>query len=262
MIITLYGSDAYRRKKKLDEIIASFIKKKADLSLKIIDVEEEGGLERAIGFWGTPSLFGDTKLLIIKYAFAITDRNRFKKFFKNAVVSREATLLLCDGTKQIGKEWAFLKEKPNLTQEFANLSNSKFASFVSEEAKAQNIVIQDSALDYFAKAFAPDSWGAVRELEKLALLGTSPISLDFLKNCGVRIEGDFFSYIFGWFQKSVPSKLKNLEELLIAKNDPAKIFNVLAYQDKSELRRFADYDVEVKSGRLEYEEVLLELAIT
>jgi len=47
------------------------------------------------------------------------------------------------------------------------------------------------------------------------------------------------------------------------KDDPARVFNSLAYRlgSEGEARLYADYDVAVKSGKLEYEEVLLELAL-
>lgn len=261
MIITLQGPDAYRRKKKLDEITARYLEGNAHLAFEVIDAEEDGALDRAMVFWRTPSLFQDAKLLVIKQAFAMADHGHFKKFLKDAASGEEATLLLSDDTKQISREFSFLKEKPNLVQEFLYLHATEFASFVRDEAASRNLTIEKNSLEYLAHAFAGDSWGVIRELEKLALLKTSTISIDILKNCGVHTEGDFFSYISGWFRKSVPLRLLNLENLLASKNDPAKIFNVLAYQDQGQLRRFADYDVEIKSGRLEYEEALLELAL-
>jgi len=45
--------------------------------------------------------------------------------------------------------------------------------------------------------------------------------------------------------------------------DPAaKIFNILAAQAGEKIPRMADYDIAVKSGKLDYEEVLLDLAIS
>ncbi len=265
MIITLYGSDAYRRRKKLNELIAQFIEKRTHLALEVVHGEEDGALERAEAFWGTSSLFQDAKLLVIKQTLDTADNARFKKFLKkvssSSVSDTEATLVLSLDTKQITKEFSFLKEKPNRTQEFSYLLGSKFTTFVQGEATLRNTTIEKDALEYLAGAFAGDSWGAIQELEKLALLKPMPISLAVLKNCGVQVEGDFFSYISGWFRKPVPGRLLNLEKLLASKNDPAKVFNVLAYQDSNMLRRFADYDVEIKSGRLEYDEALLELAI-
>lgn len=261
MIITLYGPDTYRRKQKLDEIVRSYIEKKANLAYEVVDAEEEGALLRAVVFWETPSLFQDTKLLVVKHALDIAEQSRLKKFLKIAATSKQSTLVLSEDTKLIRKEFYFLKEKPNQAQEFALLEGPEFFLFVGNEANKRNLKIESSALKILTEAFAGDSWGVVQELDKLTLLRVPQISLDLLKNCDIHREGDFFSYISDWFRKSAPERLQNLEQLFVAKNDPAKIFNVLAYQDKTQLRRFADYDVEIKSGRLEYEEALLELAI-
>ncbi|MDP1689297.1 MAG: hypothetical protein Q8L47_04185 [bacterium] len=261
MIITLYGPDAYRRNKKLDQLILSYTEKRANLALEVVDAEDEDGLERARSFLVSSSLFQDTKLVVIKNAISGTDQGQFKKLFKNIVITEESTLIISDDTKLITKDLSFLKDKPNRVQEFANLNNREFVTFIGEEAKARNINIPNDVVEYLARAFLNNSWGVTQELDKLSLLKSSEITKKLIKNSGVNIEGDFFAYISYWFRKPVSERLLNLESLFASKNDAAKIFNILAYQDQSQLRRFADYDVEIKSGKLEYEEALLELAL-
>ena len=51
-------------------------------------------------------------------------------------------------------------------------------------------------------------------------------------------------------------------ETLLAMNDPAaKLFNILASQWKEKIPQFAKYDLAIKSGKLEYEEALVDLVI-
>ena len=55
-----------------------------------------------------------------------------------------------------------------------------------------------------------------------------------------------------------------LEKLFISSEEPAKIFNILAGLDRLPdelIRRLADYDIAVKSGKLDYEEILLSLVL-
>ncbi len=85
--------------------------------------------------------------------------------------------------------------------------------------------------------------------------------MDTLKKAGIRLKEDFFGMVFGWLSKPVREKLCVLERLFALKTEEQKIFNILAYQDVSKLRRFADYDVLIKSGKLECEDVLLDLAL-
>ena len=75
--------------------------------------------------------------------------------------------------------------------------------------------------------------------------------------------------IFGHLNKirasrDVGQKLAFLEDLLSRNNDPTMIFNMASasfYLDKKQKIKMADYDVAVKSGKLEYEEVLLDLML-
>lgn len=261
MVITLYGSDSYRRQKKLHEIISRYKEKRLSLDFEEVDAEEEDALERALEFWSTPSLFQDTKLLVVKQPFAAAGGSDFKKFVKNAAYKKDATLVLSDTTDRIRQEFSFLKEEPNLVQEFPQLEGAAFTAFIREEIRVRGFLIERDALEYLSRVFHGDSWGVVEELSKLSLLEIFPLTLALLKQSGVREESDFFSCISGWFRKRLAERLYSLEELFNYKTEPAQIFNVLAYQDRGELRRFADFDVEVKSGRLEYEEVLIELAL-
>ena len=57
------------------------------------------------------------------------------------------------------------------------------------------------------------------------------------------------------------TKISTLERLLAEKGDGAKIFNVLAYQKKEHIVQFADYDVAIKSGKIDYEEALLDFVL-
>ena len=63
---------------------------------------------------------------------------------------------------------------------------------------------------------------------------------------------------------SIGERLIALEKLIGERgDDPARIFNGLAYQLKNaeEAQMYADYDIAVKAGKLEYEEVLLAIAL-
>jgi hypothetical protein len=63
--------------------------------------------------------------------------------------------------------------------------------------------------------------------------------------------------------ENIGQRLAILEKLLES-GDPAMIFNILAvspYADADWKKRIADYDASIKSGKLEYEEVLLELSL-
>ena len=264
MIITLYGPDSYRRGQKLKEIVGRFLEKKSRISYEEVDGDDEDALSRARDFMGTPSLFGDPKLLVMQRVLAHESQALLKKLLKDAAPNSSATIIISDDAKQLRKELSFLKEKPNLVQEFKALERAQFISFIGEEAGRLGLGLDGEAIERLTAAFIPDTWGVATELSKLYFLSLSKeyhITPSLLTSLGVSAQDDFFFYISGWFRRSSHERLRSLEELFSAKHNPAKIFNIMAYLDPRELRRFADYDVEVKSGRLEYEEALLELAL-
>jgi len=64
--------------------------------------------------------------------------------------------------------------------------------------------------------------------------------------------------------KTIKERLSALELFLGDRgDDPARVFNSIAYRlgSAGEAEKFANYDVAIKSGKLEYEEILLEIAL-
>ncbi len=63
----------------------------------------------------------------------------------------------------------------------------------------------------------------------------------------------------------MPQKIIELEKLFIADEEPIQIFNIMASLKQLPLnliKKLADYDVMVKSGKIDYEEILVDLALS
>ena len=66
------------------------------------------------------------------------------------------------------------------------------------------------------------------------------------------------------YEGDLGQRLITLERLFQMREEPVKIFNILAsrtYLSFEDLQKMADYDIMVKSGKMEYEEVLLDLIL-
>ena len=105
------------------------------------------------------------------------------------------------------------------------------------------------------------SWILENELQKIALANfQKPVSLVDLQKA-IRPAASDFSFLKTkniFFERTVGRRLFWLEDLIMTKEEPAYLFNLLAYQAQGkDLGRFAEYDVSIKSGGLEYEEALL-----
>ncbi len=240
MIIYLYGPDSYRRQKKLKEITFAYKQKHLGLTTENFDLIEEEAWTRFRQFLGAQSLFGSSKLAIISGLGELKDKEVFK-IIKPLMEVEGLTLVILED-KKLNKDFDFLLHKPALSQNFDYLNPNQLSAFIKKEIQKREISLPINLINLLAETYASDTWGLVTELDKLALGGEFEKILPHI---------NIFRTKFN---------LISLEHLLI-NEDPAKIFNLIAYQTR-EKEKFADYDAAVKSGKLDYETALLDLAIS
>lgn len=250
MVIYLFGPDSYRRGEKLKEIVAEYEKKHSRLTVDRFDLEEEGAKENLAEFLASTSLFEPTKLAVVS-GLETADK-KFGDSLKLCLEDKNTTLVIV-ADKKLGKDFAWL-QKAKLAQEFENLEGSQYFTWAEKQGEKFGTKLPSATLRALTEAFAGDSWGLVTELEKISLGGKFEGGLDIPEFFPLvqRIKGS----------GTLPQRLSALAHAL-DHEDPAAVFNVAASIASPEQKaRFADYDVAVKSGKLEYEEVLLDLVIT
>ncbi len=263
MIIFLYGPDDYRRVQKKKEIIAEFIKKHSNLGLGVFDLEEEGATEWFAEFARSQSIFETAKLAVLENAFEL-DPAKLAKLSKPLAVEKGTTVLLAEKDKPV-KVLSFLTTKPVLAQEFKALAGPELASFAIEEAKKLDLKLAPPAAQFLATVYAGQSWALVTELQKLSALRpgeAAAIEKSDLDALDLEAAPNYWALLNGMKSYDARTRLVALETLF-AMNDPApKLFNILAAQAGEKTPRMAEYDLMVKSGKLDYEEALLDLAIS
>lgn len=241
MIIFLYGPDSYRRLEKQKEIIAEYRKKHSNLTRERFYLDEEDSWQRFKDFVLNQSLFGSSRLAVISHLPA---GKELVKILKDNLESENLVILVLAEDKP-PKILEFLLKRPVISQFFNYLTGEQFKKFALDEAGKRGIVSSPAIVSQLALNYKNNSWGLITELEKMALGGTLPQNrppLNLWKTLGFL-------------------NLANLERLL-GYEDPAKIFNLLILRARpKEKIRLADYDVLVKSGRLDYEEALLDFVI-
>ncbi|HEY4523915.1 MAG TPA: hypothetical protein VJK04_03540 [Candidatus Paceibacterota bacterium] len=260
MIFVLIGSDSYRRRRRARAILEAYAEKHSRNTIEMFDLLSAEATVRFFEFGRTPGLFDSLRFAVLENLGEVEKVGELKKYLKN--IERKSDVMVMVSENTISKDFTFLKQKPNKVEYFDVLSRAEFVEFLKKEAKKKGANLDANAISFMADIFRGDSLGAVNELQKLSFLKNARISLDFLRREeGLRAPHDFFSLLRGLWGTSLPAKLKNLELLLSLNEDPAKIFNVLAYLDAQNIGQFADYDVLVKSGKIDYEEALLEYVI-
>jgi DNA polymerase III delta subunit len=266
MIIFLHGPDEYRRLQKKKWIIEEFRKKHAGLAVGRFDLMEKEEFGRFAEFIGSQSMFDPKKLAILDNVFEDVGGEINKKeltaTLKTAAKNPNTTVLVSEKNKS-SEGLTFLAGKSaNIEhQDFPYLTGPKWEAFVSELAKENGINLQLAAVKFLTEAYQNDTWSLATEIGKIAGLPKKNIGLKDLETLDIEINPDYFSLLKNLKNYELGARLASLEKLFLMNEAMPKIFNMIAYQLPDKLDRLAKYDVLVKSGKLEYEEVLVDLVI-
>lgn len=272
MIILLYGSDSYRRQKELNKIIQNFRDKHPAAAFERFNFEEGNEKEEFLRFQEfalSQSIFSPKKMAILENVWN-PEIKEIKKFLKSQIASEDLIIVISE-EKSPSAIFKFLLDEARLISEFVNLTSEKLRNFIKKEAEERGMNLTQRALNFLAQEFNSDTWALVTEIEKLSLIikegEKTAVDLPRILKIGDYQQAlNFFSFINAIERyEQMPGKIKALEELFFARQEPVKIFNVLAagrYLSPELIRELADFDVAVKSGKMDYDEVLLDLALS
>ena len=154
-------------------------------------------------------------------------------------------------------------------EEFPNFEAEKLRFFIQKEAKERKAILTPGTVNFLAEVYKNDSWGLVNELDKISLISPiSPVDIIDLKKIGdYNYESpDIFAFINAVSRNwSLARRMNTLEKLFISQEEPVKIFNIFAslnWLPRQIIKKLADCDIMVKSGKMDYEEVLVDLALS
>ncbi|HUX35667.1 MAG TPA: hypothetical protein VMV71_01380 [Candidatus Paceibacterota bacterium] len=274
MIIFLHGPDEYRRLQKKKEIIAEFRKKHEGVAISRFDLADKEEFPKFAEFIGSQSLFDPKKLAVLENVFEVIGGETLKKELsarlKEAAKNPDITVLVSEKNKS-SEGLTFLAGKStNIKhQDFPYLTGVKWESFISEAAKENGIMLQPAAVKFLAEAYQNDTWMLVTEIGKISGIpnpSTSSgqgksIGIKELESLDIEINPDYFGLLKNLKNYEMGARLASLEKLFLLNEAMPKVFNMIAYQIPDKLPQLAKYDVLVKSGKLEYEEVLVDLIL-
>jgi DNA polymerase III delta subunit len=262
MLIFLFGSDDYRRAQKKKDIIAEFTKKRSALGLRSFDFETDGDVEQFEEFAANQSIFDAAKLAVTENAFEV-EAKELVKLFKPLAARKDINILLSEREKPV-KTLSFLLEEPSFSQKFENLEGLAWTSFIIAEAKKLGLTLDAGAAEFLATVHQGNSWALVTELQKLAtsdVAAVSNVKKADLDRLDLEAAPNYWALITALKGTDPRSRLLALEKMLAQNDPPAKIFNILASQWQEKIPQLAEYDFQIKSGKMEYEEAILELVI-
>jgi DNA polymerase III delta subunit len=266
MIIYLYGPDSYRRQEKLNEYIERYKEKYAS-GAGFFYLDKEDDLARFKDFCKSQSLFELSKLGVV-FNFSDLEKADLKEFnslIKENLKNKDLTLIL-NGDKKPIKDFSFLLKEPVISHNFDLLEGLELKKFLDAEIEKRKIELDQKSRELILSGLNSNTWEIVSALEKLSLLDEKKIDQKILeKHIDLLPALDIFGRINKMREGcSAGSRLSVLEELYERGADSAMIFNVFAaspYLNKDQKIMMADYDAAIKSGKLEYDEVLLDLML-
>ncbi len=260
MIIVLYGPDSYRRLKKLEEIVRSYREKQSGLSYERFELTENGDFLKFKIFASNRSIFDPVRLVVLDDPFVANSLKELKEILKANQKSDDLVIVI-NSDKKPPTTFATLLKSPTQVQEFPALKDRALIVFIKKIAASLELDLELSMTSFLAETFGSDTWGIATELEQMAL------SASYLPKRKIRpLANNYWQLINSIkYGREARERLVALEIILSERRDePGRVFNSLAYRlrNETEANLFADYDVTVKSGKLEYEEVLLDYALS
>ncbi|MDD5431160.1 MAG: hypothetical protein PHP03_02975 [Candidatus Pacebacteria bacterium] len=262
MIIYLYGPDSYNRHEKLKAIQEDYRTKHPKSILDAFDLEEENKFSLLKEFVKSRSLFEASKMAIIRNTGFLEDKEikEIISLLKENMENKDTVLCLTED-KKLPKAFDFLLKEPVYKYEFDNLEGMEWQRFVWNEVKKRGLVIDRESQDLLMRAYAGNVWGLITELDKLSLLQEKNITKSILKKHFDDLPAVNVFDVLGDIKntRNTGMKLAALEELFSRGQDPTMIFNLFSVfaRTPQEKEKMADYDAAVKSGKMEYEEILL-----
>lgn len=260
MIIFLYGPDDYRREGKKRELIAGFEQKHSRIGIGHFDFRDEGAADRFEVFVKSQSMFSAMRLAVATQVLGNT-ADAFAHELKSLLKSKDLVVVLSERDEP-RKIFSFLLRKPVVVQKFGLLRGAEWESFVRREAERRNLDLEGSACALLSDAYKGDSWRVATELEKARFLGKPHLDSGDLRRLDVELAPDFWPLLEGLKSQSRAVRLSSLERFFSIGEPAGKVFYILASQWLERAQAFASYDALIKSGRLDYEEALVDLAMS
>lgn len=260
MIVFLYGKNSYSRGKKLREILSVYGEKmggQRPLEFDLSEGADKNLTGELVSYLKSQSMFTEKKFVLVINPFQEGDKKILKKAFQEIIEDKNQIVIIVS-EEEAPKSFGYLLEKPSVSQAFPEIKKGKeLETFISKEAANRELKITKEDISNLIDVFGSDLWAIATELDRLSLTEGGETEKT--------IAHDFFKTLTAIkYSGTQKEKLIALEILLSSRGDePAKIFNMLSFglNDQKKLNALADYDILIKTGKLDYEEALLDFAI-
>jgi hypothetical protein len=248
MVIYLYGPDSYRRIKNKEAYLAATRNKYPYANLNYFDFSQNAESD-FLNFAQATPLFSPVRVAVLSKTSELSKEGR--DVIKAACDSPLINLII-DEDKVLPVEYAFLKKKASVVEDFPLLTGPAWREFATAEGVRLGMEVKDTRLIQLVTTYEGDSWSFATEAARGALHSGAVCNL-------IIPPSDIPGFAFGRREE----RLLNLARMSALGEAPARLFYASAAMTaKNHTPLWAGYDAAVKTGKLDYEEALLDFALS
>ncbi|NCO05326.1 MAG: DNA polymerase III subunit delta [Candidatus Magasanikbacteria bacterium] len=242
MIIFLHGKDTYRSKQHRKKLVAKFVRERdlQKFNTTIIDCEKEDShtiLEQVIAF----PFLSEKRMIVLEQLLASKHKELQKTVLekiKNNALPEENIVIFWEKEgkykTKLAKELFAQLQKEQYAQEFAELSGTRLAQWISQEVTQNNANIDVRATQYLAQNIGANTWQMATVLAQLsAYADDKPITEEMVKLFIEKKEDDnIFNLVDAILSKQHQQVFAMITEQYKSGKDAQYIFAMIVRQIK------------------------------
>lgn len=255
MIFFVYGKDDFRRGRRKRDIFKEILKKYPKINYSIFDGEDESAPTKAREFLSAQGLFFEKRVALVDGAENCDGKKLGKEILGFAENKDIALVIEYDGKPT--KDFSQFLKAPVKFEEFNELSGTELTKYISTIARDLNVKLEPSATPKLVRAYGSNLWGIFTELQKISALKTTVKAQD-IEALGFENVSEYWPTLNALRSSTLAVRLWALETLFLQGEPAVKTFSILAGSRGVNPKTFADYDLLIKSGKLDFEEVIID----
>lgn len=258
MIFFVYGKDDFRRGRRKREIFKEILKKYPEINYSFWDGEEDGVEVKIKEFLSAQGLFFEKRIAVVDGAENL-DGKKFAKEVLGFAENKDVALVIeYDGKPT--KDFSPFTKAPIKFEEFNELSGAELTKYLSAIAKVLDIKLEPAAVSKLVRSYGSNLWGIFTELQKISAV-TKTVKSQDIEALGFENVSEYWPTLNALRSPNLAARLWALETLSLQGEPAVKTFSILAGSRGVNPKTFADYDLLIKSGKLDFEEVLIDLVV-
>ena len=235
MILFLFGSDTYRSRQKLKEIIEEY-KKRHQSGLNFIKINfKEKDLDDFKQSIKTVSMFDEKKLIVVEDIFDQSEyqQEELLNYFKKRKLDSDKDNIVIFWAEEIKPDSGLFKllKKKAKAQEFKLLQPYKLKEWIKKYVKEQKGSIGDQAVEKLVDYTGNDLWRMSNELDKLIAFERKKIGVEDVEELvKPEIDVNIFNTIDALGQKDKKRALKLVHDHLKKGESEMYLLDRFVYQ--------------------------------